>query len=257
MAAVVISIALQKGGVGKSVTSLNLAAELGLRKKRVLLIDLDAQANSTYSAGTNVNELEYSVYNVLTPIDKYKCDIKQAIINHKYFDLLPSDSAVNDLVLELKDFYALKMVLEQVQNDYDFIILDCPPAISMVTANAFIASQKIIIPSECKTYSVLGILEMQKNIAEIKNNYNPDLEVLGILLTKFDSRNVTKQLKELIDTVASQVNTKVYNHTIRNLVAVEECALNRIPLCDYKGSNKDAYKDYKGFVTETLDRLER
>ena len=106
MGAVVISVALQKGGVGKTATSLNLSAELGLRKKRVLLIDLDSQANSTYSSGYNSNELEYSLYNVLTPDTEYHCGIEQAILKCKYYDLIPSDGAVNDLVLELKDFSA-------------------------------------------------------------------------------------------------------------------------------------------------------
>ena len=145
--AITISIALQKGGVGKTATALNLAAELGLRKKSVLLIDLDAQADSTYSSGYNTSDLEYSLYNVLTTDNEYHCNIEQAILNCKYYDLLPADSAVNDLTLELKDFEALKKVLALVQNKYDFIILDCPPAISMITANAFVASQNIIIPS--------------------------------------------------------------------------------------------------------------
>lgn len=257
MGAVVISVALQKGGVGKTATSLNLSAELGLRKKRVLLIDLDSQANSTYSSGQNVNELEYSVYNVLTPDKEYHCNIEQAILKCKYYDLLPADSAVNDLVLELKDFHALKNVLEQVKDKYDFIILDCPPAISMVTANAFVASDKVIIPTECKAYSFLGILELKKNIDEIKATLNPELEVLGILLVKYDKRAlVTTQMQEMIENVSSQLNTTVYSYTIRNRIAVEESALNQIPLCDYKGSNKDAYIDYRGFVTETLKRLE-
>ena len=182
--AITISIALQKGGVGKTATALNLAAELGLRKKSVLLIDLDAQADSTYSSGYNTSDLEYSLYNVLTTDNEYHCNIEQAILNCKYYDLLPADSAVNDLTLELKDFEALKKVLALVQNKYDFIILDCPPAISMITANAFVASQNIIIPSECRTYSFLAMMDLKQSINEIKESLNPDLKVLGILLVK-------------------------------------------------------------------------
>lgn len=254
--AIVISVALQKGGVGKTATSLNLSAELGLRKKRVLLIDMDSQANSTYSSGFDLNDLEYSLYNVLTNDKEYSCDIEDAILECKYYDLIPSDSSVNDLVLELKDFEVLKKKLNKIKDKYDFIILDCPPAISMVTANAFVASNKIIIPSECKAYSFLGILELKKNIDDIKANLNPALEVLGILLVKYDNRaSVTKQMQEMIENVSEQLNTTVYKNTIRQRIAVEEAALNQVPLCDYKG-NKDAYIDYRGFVTETLKRLE-
>ena len=259
MAAVVISVALQKGGVGKTVTSLNLASELGLRKKKVLLVDLDAQANSTYSSGYSTNELEYSLYNVLTKDTEYHCGIEQAILKCKYYDLIPADNAVNDLTLELKDFDALKSVLEPIKANYDFIILDCPPAISMVTANAFVASQKIIIPSECKAYSFLGMLDLKKSIDEVKATMNPNLEVLGILLVKYDKRTtLTKQMQEMIADFSEQLNTTLYNATIRNGIAVEEAALNQIPLCDYvKKNNNKPYIDYRGFVTETLKRLER
>ena len=257
--AVVISVALQKGGVGKTVTSLNLASELGLRKKKVLLVDLDAQANSTYSSGYSTNELEYSLYNVLTKDTEYHCGIEQAILKCKYYDLIPADNAVNDLTLELKDFDALKSVLEPIKANYDFIILDCPPAISMVTANAFVASQKIIIPSECKAYSFLGMLDLKKSIDEVKATMNPNLEVLGILLVKYDKRTtLTKQMQEMIADFSEQLNTTLYNATIRNGIAVEESALNQIPLCDYvKKNNNKPYIDYRGFVTETLKRLER
>lgn len=256
--AITISIALQKGGVGKTATALNLAAELGLRKKNVLLIDLDAQADSTYSSGYNTSDLEYSLYNVLTTDNEYHCNIEQAILNCKYYDLLPADSAVNDLTLELKDFEALKKVLELVQNKYDFIILDCPPAISMITANAFVASQNIIIPSECRTYSFLAMMDLKQSINEIKESLNPDLKVLGILLVKYDKRTtLTKQMQDMIIDFSEQLHTTVYNATIRNGIAVEESALNQVPLCDYvRKNNNKPYIDYRGFVTETLKRLE-
>ena len=256
--AIIISIALQKGGVGKTSTSLNLSSELGRRKKKVLLCDLDAQANATYSSGYTTDELEYSLYNVLTMDQQYHCDIKQAIKPCKYYDLLPADSSVNDLMLELKGFDILKNSLALVANDYDFIILDCPPAISMVTANAFVASQKLIIPTECKAYSFIGISDLKKNIDEIKAVMNPDLEVLGILLIKYDKRaQVTKQIQSMIEDFSDQLHTKVYKTTIRNGVAVEEAALMQTPLCDYvRKHNNKPYIDYKGFVTETLKRLE-
>ncbi|MCM1235330.1 MAG: ParA family protein, partial [Ruminococcus flavefaciens] len=147
--------------------------------------------------------------------------------------------------------------LAPVLGDYDFIILDCPPAISMVTANAFVASQKLIIPTECKAYSFIGISELKKNIDEIKAALNPGLEVLGILLVKYDRRTqVTRQLQSMIGEFAGQLHTTVYDATIRNGVAVEEAALTQTPLCDYvRRHNQKPYIDYKAFVTETLKRL--
>lgn len=256
--AITISIALQKGGCGKTATSLNLAAELGLRKKKVLLVDLDSQADSTYSSGFNTNDLQNSIYNVLTTDATYHCDIKQAIVKTKYYDLLPADGAVNDLTLELKDFEVLKKSLSQVDNQYDFIIMDCPPAISMITANAFTASQYVIIPSECRTYSFLALLDLKKNIDEIKKSLNPDLKVLGILLIKYDRRTtLTKQMQDMIVDFSEQLETTIYNATIRPGIAVEEAALNQVPLCDYvRNHNNKPYIDYRGFVTETLRRLE-
>lgn len=256
--AVIISIALQKGGVGKTATSLNLAAELGLRGKKTLLIDLDSQADSTYSSGYSTNDLKYSLYNVLTTNKKYHCAIEQAILECKYYDLLPADSSVNDLTLELKNFEALKKTLALIQNKYDFIVLDCPPAISMITANAFTASQNIIIPSECRTYSFLAMMDLKQSIDEVKKSLNPDLKVLGILLVKYDKRTIlTKQMQDIITNFSEQLHTTVYNTTIRNAIAIEESALNQIPLCDYvKAHNNKSYIDYQEFVTETLKRLE-
>ena len=158
----------------------------------------------------------------------------------------------------LRAFEALKKVLALVQNKYDFIILDCPPAISMITANAFVASQNIIIPSECRTYSFLAMMDLKQSINEIKESLNPDLKVLGILLVKYDKRTtLTKQMQDMIIDFSEQLHTTVYNTTIRNGIAVEESALNQVPLCDYvRKNNNKPYIDYRGFVTETLKRLE-
>lgn len=256
--AVIISVALQKGGCGKTATSLNLAAELGARGKKVLLIDLDYQGDSTYSSGYDINNLEYSVYNVLTPDETYHCSISQAIVKAKYYDLLPADRAVNDLTIELKDFEALKKSLYSAKETYDFIVIDCPPAISMITANAFVACQFVIIPSECRAYSFLAMVDLKNSIDDIKKSFNPNLKVLGILLVKFDKRTIlTKQMKEMIEDFSVQLDTSVYNATIRNGIAVEEAILNQVPLGDYvKKHNNKPYIDYRGFVTETLKRLE-
>lgn len=256
--AIKISITLQKGGVGKTSTALALASELGRRGKKVLLIDADAQADSTYSSGYSADQLDYSLFNVLTTEEEYKCNVKDAILSTKYYDLIPADNDVNDLVRELNDFYVLKNALTEIDDLYDFIVVDCPPALSIVTSNVLVGCDHVIIPSDCRTYSFLGILELKKNIDGIKQEMNPKLNVLGVLLVKFDKRTtVTKQLKEMIEEFSEQLDTSVYNATIRNGIAVEEAELNQVPLCDYvRKNNNKPYIDYKGFVTETLKRLE-
>lgn len=256
--AIKIAIALQKGGVGKTSTALALASELGRRGKKVLLIDADAQADSTYSSGYAASQLDNSLFNVLTTETEYKCNVKEAILECKYYDLIPADNDVNDLVRELNDFYVLKNAIAEIDDLYDFIIVDCPPSLSIVTSNVLVACDHLIIPTECRTYSFLGIMELKKNIDEIKKEMNPNLNVLGILLIKFDRRTtVTKQLKDMIEDFSEQLNTSVYHATIRNGIAVEEAELNQVPLCDYvRKNNNKPYIDYKGFVTETLKRLE-
>lgn len=256
--AIKIAITLQKGGVGKTSTALALASELGRRGKKVLLIDADAQADSTYSSGYSADQLDYSLFNVLTTEEEYKCSAKDAILKTKYYDVIPADNDVNDLVRELNDFYVLKNALAEIDDLYEFIIIDCPPALSIVTSNVLVACDHVIIPSDCRTYSFLGILELKKNIDAIKEEMNPKLNVLGVLLVKFDRRTtVTKQLKEMIEDFSEQLDTSVYSATIRNGIAVEEAELNQVPLCDYvRKNNNKPYIDYKGFVTETLKRLE-
>ena len=254
--AITISIALQKGGTSKTTTSLNLADCLGHRNKKVLLIDLDSQANTTFTSGHDSKNLKNSVYNVLTPDNRYKCTAEEAVLHCKYYDLLPADIDVKDLVVELNDVFALKKALQPLQSKYDYIIIDTPPAITSITINALCSSDHIILPCEPRPYSFLGLSDLLDAINQIReNHWNDNLDVLGILLVKYNKRTrLTKNMKEMIKEYADRMNTTVFHIGIREYIAVPESQVARVPLLDYS-PHCTAIVDYQEFTNQVLKRL--
>lgn len=254
--AVTISIALQKGGTSKTTTSLNLANCLGYRHKKVLLIDLDSQANATFTSGHDSKNLENSVYNVLTSDNRYKCAIEDAVLHCKYYDLIPADIDVKDLVVELNDVFTLKKAMQSLKIKYDYIIIDTPPAITGITINALCSSDYIILPCEPRPYSFLGLSDLLDIINQIKeNHWNDSLNVLGILLVKYNNRTkLNKSMKEMIEEYANRMNTTVFSTSIRECISVPESQVARIPLLDYS-PHCTAIIDYKGFTSQVLKRL--
>ena len=251
----IISICLQKGGTAKTTTAVNLAANLAYRKKRVLLIDMDPQANTTFYSGVDSKALNNSLYNVLTPDRRYKCDIIDAILHTNYYDILPADKDVLDLQLELKTATELKNELKNIGSSYDYIIIDCPPALNIISQNALGASDYIIIPCEPKPFNFTGMVDMSETIAAIKNSVNPRLQVLGILLVKHNRRtNLTQTMRRSIENYSAQLDTTVYESTIREAVVVPESQLAQTPLIHFAPSANPTI-DYKAFTTETLKRL--
>lgn len=252
----VISICLQKGGTAKTTTAINLSANLAHRKKRVLLIDMDFQANATFGSGINGKALDNSIYNVLTPDRRYHCSIKDAILHTDFYDIVPADKDVMDLQLELKTVTALRDETKRIGSSYDYIIIDCPPALNIISQNALVASDYIIIPSEPKPFNFTGMVDMKDTIEAVRKNHNPDLKVLGILLVKYNKRtNLTKLMQDSIEDYSGQLQTTVYESTIREGVAVPESQLAQQPLIYYAPSAKPTI-DYKAFTTETMKRLE-
>lgn len=252
----IISVALQKGGTAKTTTAINFAANLAFRKKKVLLVDMDFQANATFGSGVDGRTLKNSLYNVLTPDHRYRCDIKDAILHTKYFDILPADKDVMDLQIEVKETTALRGLLKTVVSSYDYIVIDQPPALNTIALNGFVASTHIIIPAEPKPFNFTGMVDMKETIDTVREKQNPALSVLGILLVKYNRRtNLAKTMQEAIENYAVQLKTTVYETTIREGVAVPESQLAQQPLIYYAPSAKPTI-DYKAFTTETLKRLE-
>lgn len=248
----IISVALQKGGVGKSTTSQALASTLKCEGKKVLLIDADSQGNVTYSSG--IDEVKYTAFEVLND----KCTIREAIVHCKYYDLLASSPYLTNVeVSEDVEPTLLKDAIEPIKNDYDFIIIDTPPALGHLSFNSLVASDYIIIPVEPRPFALQGLGALHKTITTVKKYYTPNLKVLGILLIKYSNRTIlSRELKEMIEDFAESINTTVFNHTIREGVAVAEAQTYRMPLIEYDSKCKSKPNiDYCGFTKELLERI--
>lgn len=185
----IISIFNQKGGVGKTTTVVNLASALGFNKKKVLVIDMDPQGNST--SGLGIEEPDITVYDVLT----HEQDINNAIqkTKSKNVDIIPANSDLCGLEIELlsveKKEYLLKEEIGKIPQNYDFIIIDCPPSLGIMSINALVSSHSVLIPIQCEYYALEGVSQLMNTVNIIRKGLNPELEIEGVLLTMYDSRN--------------------------------------------------------------------
>ena len=185
----VISVFNQKGGVGKTTTVVNLASALGFNRKKVLVIDIDPQGNST--SGLGVEDTDITIYDVLT----HEKDINDTIqkTKSKNVDIIPANSDLCGLEIELlsvdKKEYLLQSEIGKIPANYDFILIDCPPSLGVLSINALVSSQSVLIPIQCEYYALEGVSQLMNTVNIIRKGLNPDLEVEGVLLTMFDSRN--------------------------------------------------------------------
>ncbi len=247
--AITISITLQKGGTGKTATAQALASTLGFKHKKVLLIDLDPQSNATYSSG--VDEPKRTITDVLGA----ECSPDEALIHCKYYDLLPADTYLTNVEISDVEPTLLKNVLKPLQDRFEYIILDTPPALGHLSFNALVASDYVVIPTEPRPFALQGLGRLHSTIESVRNGLNPDLKVLGILLIKYSNRTVlNRDIKSMIEDYAKQMNTIVFNTSIREGIAVAEAQTVREPLIDYAKNSKPNI-DYKAFTTELLQRI--
>ena len=200
----VLSICNQKGGVGKTTTSVNLSAALSLNNKKVLLIDMDPQGNATTGSGINKYDLDYSLADVL--LDSARNAEEIICKAEEGFDLMPSNQALTFAEVKLLDVkkreLVLKEVLSTIQDNYDFIIIDCPPSLNILTVNALAVSNSVIIPTQCEYYALEGLTALLETIDKIKISVNESLEIGGILRTMYDPRN----------NLAQDVSAELKNH---------------------------------------------
>ena len=236
----ILSIANQKGGVGKTTTSINLAASLAAYKKRVLLLDMDPQGNTTMGSGIDKQQCESSVYDVLTekkPIEN--CIVKSE--SGKYH-LLPSNAdlvaAEVELMQKIGRETRLRHALKRVADSYDFIIIDCPPSLNMLTVNALVASEGVIIPMQCEYYALEGLSALNNTIRQIAKLINPSLKIEGILRTMYDPRSglthaVSAQLRKYFSDL-------VYRVSIPRNVRLAEAPSHGQPALVYDKNSKGA-----------------
>ena len=233
-----ISVANQKGGVGKTTTSINLASCLGAQKKKVLIIDTDPQGNATSGVGIDKENAEYTAYDILingTPI-------KDAVIKTEYENLsiVPSGIDLAGAEIEMVDIEnrekLLKNAIAPIKNDYDFIIIDCPPSLGLLTLNSFTASDSIIMPIQCEYYALEGLSQLTATIRSVKKQLNPDIEIEGVLLTMYDVRTNLSML--VAEEVKKYYKDKLYKTVIPRNVRLSEAPSYGQPINYYDKSSK-------------------
>lgn len=251
MAAIVISIALQKGGVGKSTTAQALASTLGYNGYRTLLIDIDSQANVTYASGCD--NPTYTITDVMSD----NCTADAAIIPCSHYDLLAADEYLTNVELEDVTATLLRESINPILDKYDYIIIDTPPALGNLSINALAASDYVIIPMEPRPYAMQGLGALYKTIQTVQTMFQPELKILGILLVKYNVRTVlNRDIRDMIEEYATQINTSLFSTVIRDGIAVPEAQTMRKPLIDYAPKSKPN-QDYKDLVEEIIQKIDR
>lgn len=251
----IISIFNQKGGVAKSTTSINLSSALAVKGKKVLVVDMDAQANSTCGFGIDDEELEKTIYTLLTSKNITK-EMVYDVIQETDFnvDVLPSDLELSEAEITLSNLMSretiLKRILEQVNDDYDYIIIDCPPSLGLLSINSLVASDSLIIPVSASFFSIKGIKHLLNTVNLVRDNLKPNLDILGVLVTLYDQRE--KISKELRTDLINVFGNKVFNTTIRVNSQIKYSQEEQTPIIHFNKSC-NGYIDYMKLANEVID----
>ncbi|MGG5370742.1 ParA family protein [Enterococcus sp. AZ196] len=252
----IISVANQKGGVGKTTTTVNLGACLANDGKKVLLIDSDAQGNATSGLGVRKPDVKQDIYDVLVN----EVPIKETIIktSRENLSIVPATLQLAGAEIELTSMMAresrLKSALAEVSDDYDFILVDCPPSLGHLTINAFTASDAILIPVQCEYYALEGLSQLLNTVRLVQKHFNPGLEIEGVLLTMYDAR--TNLGAEVVEEVRRYFQEKVYDTIIPRNVRLSEAPSHGKPIIDYDPRSKGA-EVYQALAKEVLVREQK
>ncbi|HCL58129.1 MAG TPA: sporulation initiation inhibitor Soj [Spirochaetia bacterium] len=248
----VIAIANQKGGVGKTTTAVNLSAALALEGKKVLIVDLDAQGNTCSGLGVNKENEDKSIYEVLIenlPIEKTIQEIQKNL----YLVPVNMNLAGGQVeILDLEDRETrLKKALEKIKNNYDFMIIDCPPSLDIMTLNALVAADSVMIPLQCEFYALEGLAQLLKTISLVQKRLNPALAIEGVLLTMYDSR--TNLSTMVMEEATSYFKEKVYKTIIPRNIKLSEAPSYGQPICTYEPNSIGA-KSYQKLAIEVIEK---
>ena len=248
-----IAIANQKGGVGKTTTSINLSSSLAARGKKVLVIDIDPQGNTTSGYGIEKNELENTIYELILG----ECSIQDSIIKDviKNVSLLPSNVNLAAEEIELigvdKKEYILKKEIEWIKDDYDYIIIDCPPSLSMLTVNAMTTADSVLVPIQCEYYALEGLSQLIHTVNLVRERLNPDLDIDGVVFTMYDSR--TNLSMQVVENVKQNIKQNVYNTVIPRNIRLAEAPSYGIPINLYDPKSAGA-ESYMQLADEIINR---
>lgn len=236
----IIAIANQKGGVGKTTTSVNLSACLAVKGKRVLVIDIDPQGNTTSGLGIDKSKLKNSIYDVLLS----NIDIKDTILDTPVQGLKISPSNIKlagaevELVSVISRETRLKTALEDVKGEYDFILIDCPPSLGLITVNALTAANTVLVPIQCEYYALEGLGQLMNTVKLVQKHLNPKLDVEGVVLTMFDAR--TNLSIQVVEEVKKYFKNKVYRTIIPRNIRLSEAPSYGLPIILYDPKSKGA-----------------
>lgn len=249
----IIAIANQKGGVGKTTTSVNLAASLGVLEKKVLLIDADPQANASSGLGIDVENVEYGTYQVL----EHTISAKDAVVEttSPNVSIIPAHIDLVAIEIELVDKpereYMLRKSLSEIKNDYDYILIDCAPSLGLITLNSLVAADSVIIPIQCEYFALEGLGKLLNTIKSVQNIHNPNLDIEGLLLTMFDSR--LRLSNQVVEEVRKHFSTMVFDTIIRRNTRLGEAPSYGESIIAYDATSKGAV-NYLSLANEIIKR---
>ena len=249
----IIAIANQKGGDGKTTTSINLAASLGVLEKKVLLIDADPQANATSGIGIDVETIDIGTYQLL----EHSNSAREAIIKTETpnLDIIPAHIDLVAIEIELVDKdkreYMLKKALADIKNDYDYIIIDCAPSLGLLTLNALTASDAVMIPIQCEYFALEGLGKLLNTIKSVQKVHNPELDIEGLLLTMYDSR--LRLSNQVVEEVQKHFNDMVFKTIIQRNVRLSEAPSYGESIINYDASSKGA-SNYLSLAKEVINK---
>lgn len=249
----IIAIANQKGGVGKTTTTVNLAAALGVLEKKVLLIDADPQANASSGLGINVDEVEIGTYQIL----EHAISAREAIIttNSPNVDLIPAHIDLVAIEIELVDKknreYMLREILQDIKDDYDYILIDCAPSLGLITLNSLVAADSVIIPIQCEYYALEGLGKLLNTIKSVQKIHNPNLDIEGLLLTMYDSR--LRLSNQVVEEVNKHFQDMVFKTIIQRNVRLSEAPSFGESIISYDATSKGAV-NYINLANEILKK---
>ncbi len=249
----IIAIANQKGGVGKSTTAINLSACLAELNQRVLLIDIDPQGNTTSGVGVDKENAENTLYELLLD----ECKVKDCIIDNVFenLSLIPSNVNLAGAEIELVGIegreYLLKNHIETVRDNYDFIIMDCPPSLNILTINAMTTANSVLVPIQCEYYALEGLTQLIHTIELVQERLNPDLIIEGVVFTMYDAR--TNLSLQVVENVKSNLNQSIYKTIIPRNVRLAEAPSYGMPIIQYDSKSVGA-ESYRLLAEEVLHR---
>lgn len=252
----IISVANQKGGVGKTTTTVNLGACLASLGKKVLLVDMDAQGNATSGVGIRKPDVTQDIYDVL--VNELPIADATLITEHENLSIVPATLQLAGAEIELTSMMAresrLKGSLAEVTDLYDYILIDCPPSLGHLTINSFTASDSILIPVQCEYYALEGLSQLLNTVRLVQKHFNPELEIEGVLLTMYDAR--TNLGNEVVAEVRKYFREKVYETIIPRNIRLSEAPSHGMPIIDYDPRSRGA-EVYQALAKEVVNREEK